>query len=283
MIRSRNFWLGTISLAIIPLLLIDIAQHTVDWTKDVHNEILSLVYHQEVFNAAEKATMLGDIFDQNRSLGLQLILKSVFAVVLLGASICFFRRYSKERRDYWLKPSLLSMVLVVLFLMVKVFVIPRINFDPDVNVITYQPQKETFRDFYAKSFKGKVVYVDFWGVYCGPCLEEFKHFTPQLKKRYAANKKVDFLYICGGNEVRHKYMWREQIKKYNVKGNHIFLDDEQYVKLYNELTGNKTDYALMPWYLIIDGEGNVKVRNAARPSEKVKLYSQIESNKLAQR
>lgn len=76
-------------------------------------------------------------------------------------------------------------------------------------------------------------------------------------------------------------MWREQIKKYDLKGSHIFLDDEQYVKLYNELTGNKGDYASIPWYIITDGEGNVKVKNAARPSDNVKLYSQIESNKLA--
>ena len=119
MIRSRNFWLGTLSLAIIPLLLIDIAQHTVDWTKDVHNEILSLVYHQEVFNAAERVSMLDNIFDQNRSLGLQLILKSVLGLVLLCASIYFFRRYGKERKDYWLKPSLLGMAAVVLFLMIN--------------------------------------------------------------------------------------------------------------------------------------------------------------------
>lgn len=197
MVRSKTFWIATLSLSVIPLLLIDIGHHMVDWTKDVHNEIINLTYHPEVFNTNEKVSMLDNIFDQNRSLGLQLILKSVAAVILLCASVYFFRQYIKERNGYWLKPSLLTIATVVLFLGVKVFVMPRMNFDPDVNVITYQPEKETFRDFYVKNFKGKVVYIDFWGVYCSPCVEEFKHLHRSLKSVMPQIKKLIFcIYVA---------------------------------------------------------------------------------------
>ncbi len=65
--NSRNFWIGTLSLAIIPLLLIDVAHHWVDWTKDVHNEIINLAYHQEVFNTAEKTSILDNILIKTKA------------------------------------------------------------------------------------------------------------------------------------------------------------------------------------------------------------------------
>jgi thiol-disulfide isomerase/thioredoxin len=281
MIKSRNFWIGALSLAVIPVLLIDIGQHTVDWTKDVHNEILSLVYHQEIFNAAEKQNLVESIFDQNRSLGLQLILKSILCVVLLGGAIYFIRRYKKERKENMLKPSLFIIATVFFFLSIKVYVMPRMIFNPDIHVISYEPEKETFESFYKKNFKGKIVYIDFWGVYCGPCLEEFKHFTPKLKQRYSANKGVEFLYICGGDEMRHEYMWREQIKKYKVEGKHVFLNIKEYVKLYNRLAAEHNEYVNIPRYVIIDGKGNVTVKDAARPSEKSKLFAQIDKSLIA--
>ena len=281
MIKSKNFWVGTLSFAIIPVLLIDIAQHTVDWTKDVHNEILNLAYHQEIFSVNEKKDLVESIFAQNQSLGLQLILKSILCVVLLVGFIYFLRRYKKERNGNMLKPSLFIIATVLVFLSIKVFVVPRLIFNSDIHVLSYKPEEETFEDFYNENFKGKVVYVDFWGVYCSPCLEEFKHFTPKLKKHYSLNKQVEFLYICGGDEMRHEYMWREQLKKYKVEGKHVFLNTKEYVKLYNRLAADNKEYVSIPRYMIIDGKGNVTVRDAVRPSEKSKLFAQIDKSLTA--
>jgi thiol-disulfide isomerase/thioredoxin len=281
MIKSRNFWIGALSLAVIPILIIDIGQHTVDWTKDVHNEIINLAYHQEIFSADEKKSLVESIFDQNQTLGLQLVLKSILCVLLLGGAIYFIRRYRKERKENILKPSLFIIATVFFFLSIKVFVMPRMIFNSDIHVLSYKPEKETFESFYNKNFKGKVVYVDFWGVYCGPCLEEFKHFTPKIKQHYSSKKDVEFLYICGGDEIRHSYMWREQIKKYKVEGKHIFLNIKEYVKLYNMLAAENNEYVTMPRYMIIDGKGNVTVKDAARPSEKSKLLAQINKSLIA--
>jgi hypothetical protein len=115
-IRSANLWIGAIMLAFIPTLLIDVAHHSVDWTKDVHNEIINLAYHQELFSPDEKKNLLDSIFDQNRSLGLQLIFKSILAIVLLGSSIHFLRCYSKDGKQHFLKPSLLIAATIIYFL-----------------------------------------------------------------------------------------------------------------------------------------------------------------------
>lgn len=269
------------SLAVIPLLLIDIAHHSVDWTKEVHDEISILIYQSNIFTNAEKSQLLQEVYDKNLSYGLQYVLKAVFAVVLLITCIYHLRRYFKASKDSRLKPSLYIAVLFFSFLAVKVFVMPRLFFNPKINLMSFDPPKETFKSFYDKNFKGKVVYIDFWGTTCGPCLYEFKHFNKKLKQHYSGNKKIDFLYICGGNEMRHKYMWREQIKKFNVEGNHIFLNDEEYTKLYNQLAADNKEYFGIPWYGIIDSNGNVSVKNAARPSDKSKLYAQLDSNLVA--
>ena len=280
MITSKNFWIGTLSLAIIPILLIDLGHHYVDWTKDVHDEMIHLAYNQGAFNTSEKANILDNIFDQNQSLGIQLILKAVLAAGLLVSCVYFLRRYFKQQEAKVLKSSPLLVAVVVLFLCVKVFVMPRMMFNPNVHLLEYEPKNQTFQSFYNANFKGKAVYVDFWGTTCGPCVYEFQHFTAKLKKRYAG-KDVAFLYICSGREQRHKYMWREQIEKYKLEGNHIFLNDEEYIKLYNQLTGNNNDNTLIPWYVITDRSGKITDKNAPRPSDKDKLFTLIDRNLLA--
>ncbi len=277
-IKSLKFWIGALSLAAIPVLIIDIAHHTVDWTKDVHNEILSLVYNQEAFNNIERKEMSDDIFSQNQSLGLQIVLKPVLCIILLIIAIYFLRRYLKESKQHFLKPSLLIASSITLFVLIKVFLVPRLIFNSNIHFAEYEPEKETFEVFRNKNFKGKVMYVDFWGTYCGPCLKEFKHSTTKLKQRYSSNKKVEFLYICGGDEIRHGYMWREQIKKYNVEGNHIFLNWGEYDKLYRYLIADNKAEITAPRYLIIDADGKVISKDAPRPSDKEKLYAQIDKS-----
>ncbi|MFD2146044.1 TlpA family protein disulfide reductase [Mucilaginibacter antarcticus] len=44
-------------------------------------------------------------------------------------------------------------------------------------------------------FKGRVVYIDFWGVYCGPCIGAIKESVPALHQKYKG-KQVVFINIC---------------------------------------------------------------------------------------
>ena len=105
--------------------------------------------------------------------------------------------------------------------------------------------------------KNKVLYIDFWHPYCGPCRQEFSYTG--LKDYYKEKKQdVDFIYLCTRGTEKD---WQEVIDKYHVQGDHYLLNNRQYVgltKLIN-LTG-------VPRYIIIDRKGNIVNFDAPRPA-----------------
>ncbi|MGB4400403.1 MAG: hypothetical protein WBJ10_13615 [Daejeonella sp.] len=66
MINSAKFWIGTILLAVIPLLLIDIAHHSVDWSIEVRGEIIDLAYNSELLPKEQKSQALDTVFEKIR-------------------------------------------------------------------------------------------------------------------------------------------------------------------------------------------------------------------------
>src|SRR3546814_9055199 len=68
---------------------------------------------------------------------------------------------------------------------------------------------EHIKDF-LKQFEGKVVYLDIWGTWCGPCKEEMRHL-PFIKEQLWG-KDVVFLYL-DMDEDHHDNKWREDIDR----------------------------------------------------------------------
>jgi thiol-disulfide isomerase/thioredoxin len=102
--------------------------------------------------------------------------------------------------------------------------------------------------------KNKVLYVDFWGTYCGPCLSEFE--SVKKLKKYYLNKNIVFVYLC----ERNKKSWQETIDKYNVIGDHYLLNNREYVGL-----AKMFNLTYVPRYILIDKNGKVVNYNAPRP------------------
>jgi thiol-disulfide isomerase/thioredoxin len=118
----------------------------------------------------------------------------------------------------------------------------------------------------------KTVYGDFWGTTCGPCLWEIRNFTKSLKYKYAG-KEVTFLYIGRGN----KLLWQKLLKKYNMQGVHVFLEDEKYDRIFRNVAANEKEPIEIPRYFISDKRKNIVHRAALRPSDRDSLYHQIDA------
>ncbi len=125
-----------------------------------------------------------------------------------------------------------------------------------------------------KSLKGKVVYLDVWGTWCGPCKEELK-FIPDLKTKFK-NKDVAYVYLDLDDDFLDR-SWRDFIKVNNMEGLHLRKTRQTIVPFWKELLANAEDKSeYYPQYFIFDKEGKLVVSKAKRPSEKEELYSQIE-------
>uniref|UniRef100_UPI004047E417 TlpA family protein disulfide reductase n=1 Tax=Roseivirga sp. TaxID=1964215 RepID=UPI004047E417 len=117
-----------------------------------------------------------------------------------------------------------------------------------------------------EKYAGKVIYIDVWATWCGPCLSEFKNL-PSLKANFEENEEIVFVYLCAQSD---KKGWETMIKKYDLKGENFFLDDGQYAK-FDQLV-NITGF---PTYMVITKQGKLVREGIKRPSAGKDLVNQL--------
>jgi len=104
-------------------------------------------------------------------------------------------------------------------------------------------------------YKGKVLYVDFWASWCGPCRNEMPN-AAALKEKLVG-KDVVFIYLGYKDE---KDNWLAARKDLEIAGEHYLLDDKQ-IKEAEELF----EINGIPHYVIIDKQGRILAKHAERP------------------
>ena len=119
-------------------------------------------------------------------------------------------------------------------------------------------------------FKGKVVYVDVWATWCGPCIQESPHFE-RLLEEYSG-KDVVFIGISV-DVAKDKPKWETFLKEKGARGVQLFGGngwDSEVAKYYQVNS--------IPRFLLFDKNGNIVSIDAPRPSSaeiKVVLDAQL--------
>ena len=111
--------------------------------------------------------------------------------------------------------------------------------------------------------KGKVVYVDFWASWCGPCVAEISHLA-KLVERYKDNPDIVFVSISL-DEVKN--LWNRRLEKDNPTWPQYIVADS-FGKPYTETACAKA-YNIngIPRFMAFDKKGRIIDVNAPRPSD----------------
>ncbi len=121
-----------------------------------------------------------------------------------------------------------------------------------------------------ETLKGKKIFVDVWATWCSPCKVEFGHKKALMK--LLESKNVEILYISTDRDEKDK-QWKDMIKFYDLEGYHIRANKLLNADLQRLFGKNSMS---IPWYMLVDENGNILIKNAEPPSQMEKLEKQLD-------
>ncbi|MDR0574059.1 MAG: TlpA family protein disulfide reductase [Tannerella sp.] len=107
-------------------------------------------------------------------------------------------------------------------------------------------------------FKGKLVYIDIWATWCGPCKQELPH----LKKLEAEYHDKNIVFLSVSTDASKDYQkWKDYLVKEDLKGVQLFAGDDArdgIIKPYK--------VAGIPRFVLVGKDGAIISSDAPRPS-----------------
>ena len=98
-----------------------------------------------------------------------------------------------------------------------------------------------------ESHLGKTVLLDFWASWCKDCILGF----PDLQKLQAQHPEMDYVFLSLDKDLQR---WKEGIEKYNLKGDHYFIQSGWKGPLCQSI-----DLDWIPRYILLNSDGSIRV------------------------
>ena len=116
-------------------------------------------------------------------------------------------------------------------------------------------------------FKGKVVYIDVWATWCGPCKKEIPHLKT-LEEKYHG-KNIEFVSVSTDQDIEK---WKTFIATENMTGTQLHQSDDAERTISRHFVVNA-----IPRFILIDEAGKIVSADAPRPSSGDVLYGLIDT------
>lgn len=131
---------------------------------------------------------------------------------------------------------------------------------------------QTGKELFAKlttPYKGKIIYLDVWGTWCGPCKREMKH-VGNIKKEMQG-KEVVFIYLANSSP---ETSWKNVIKEMHLTGKQVA--HYNFPAAQQSLLEKYLNVRHYPTFIIIDREGKIiEEETKLRPSSGQKLIDHL--------
>jgi thiol-disulfide isomerase/thioredoxin len=121
-------------------------------------------------------------------------------------------------------------------------------------------------DAIIQKYKGKVIFVDFWATWCGPCLSGIERIKPL--KEEIKDRDIVFVYIT--NQTSPVDTWNMMIP--DIKGEHYRLETDEW-----NFLSSKFNISGIPHYVLVDKDGTVvkdKLYFASTNQELSKIFEE---------
>jgi thiol-disulfide isomerase/thioredoxin len=109
----------------------------------------------------------------------------------------------------------------------------------------------------SKNYAGKVVYLDIWATWCGPCIQEIPHLD-DLHEQFKGEDDIVFISISIDQDIA---AWRNYLSQKNLKGIQLFAEGNWSSSLVSAF-----NIRGIPRFIIIGKNGTIVDATAPRPS-----------------
>lgn len=114
---------------------------------------------------------------------------------------------------------------------------------------------------------GKVLYIDFWATWCGPCVKETPHME-KLAERYKGDDRIEFISISTDDNVE---AWRQKVEKDNPFWPQYRIDRKTGASFMSSI-----NLKTIPRFLLVLPNGKIYDIDAHRPSEIEAVTAEID-------